>query len=249
MSAFRDGGSLASTATKRGRASPDSTDPPTSRSWRGSNTFGSAPGCTSAPRRAGDCITSSTRWSTTRSTRRWPAAADRIIVRLRKDGSCRGRGRRPRHPGQADPQGEGPAARGRGRPHDAERGRQVRRRGVPDLGRPARRRGLGRERALAEADRRGDARRLHVDAELRARQGDVQAHQGQGHAQDRDDHHVLAGPRGVRGGRRVRRQAPRRAPAGARVPDQGRRDPADRRARRASRTSRCSRPRAGSPTS
>ena len=63
------------------------------------------------------------------------------------------RGRqRPRHPGGAAPGGAG-HGRGRGGAHQAARGRQVRQEGLQGLGRPARRRHLGGERALRDASR------------------------------------------------------------------------------------------------
>ena len=57
-------------------------------------------------------------------------------------------GQRPRHPGQADPRRQGPPLRARGRPDGAARRRQVRRRRVRDLRRPARRRRVGGQRAV-----------------------------------------------------------------------------------------------------
>ena len=74
--------------------------------------------------------------------------ATRIDVTLLPDGGCRvvdnGRGI------PVDPHPEvSRQVRGRDRAHDAPRRRQVRRRGLQDLRRPARRRRLGRERALA----------------------------------------------------------------------------------------------------
>ncbi len=58
--------------------------------------------------------------------------------------------------------GRGPAAGCRGRPDDAPRRRQVRRRWVPRLRRPPRRRRQGRQRAVRAAHRRGGARRVPV---------------------------------------------------------------------------------------
>ena len=54
---------------------------------RGSRRSGCALGCTSATRHREGCITWSTRSSTTRSTRRWPATAGNIQVTLHTDGS------------------------------------------------------------------------------------------------------------------------------------------------------------------
>ena len=56
-----------------------------------------------------------------------------------------------------------------GRADQAARRRQVRRRGLQGLRRPARRRRLGRERALGMADRRGAARRQDLPPGVRAR--------------------------------------------------------------------------------
>ena len=60
---------------------------------------------------------------------------------------ARGRRRRPRHAGRHPPEGEG--ERRRADPHAAARRRQVLRQDLPVLRRPARRRRLGRQRALA----------------------------------------------------------------------------------------------------
>ena len=83
----------------------------------------------------------------------------------------------------------------------------------------------------SKLDRRGRAGRVHVAPGVRARQADAASCEGQGHRQDRDDHHVLAGSRGLHGHDRVQAGDPGRAAAGAVVPDQGRRDRARRRAR------------------
>ena len=60
-------------------------------------------------------------------------------------------------------------ARADGRPDEAPRGRQVRRRRLQGLRRPARRRRLGRERALRVARRRGASRREDLPPGVRAR--------------------------------------------------------------------------------
>ena len=70
------------------RKGDPTTTPATSRCWRASSTSGSARACTSAPPAPEACITSSTRSSTTRSTRRWAATPTRIVVTLHADGSA-----------------------------------------------------------------------------------------------------------------------------------------------------------------
>ena len=82
---------------------------------------------------------------------------DSIKVILHSDGSCFGRRQRPRHPGR-HPQGDRQVG-GRGRAHRAARRRQVRALGLQGLGRPARRRRLGRQRAQRVARGRDPARR------------------------------------------------------------------------------------------
>ena len=71
-----------------------------SRCSRVSRRSASARACTSAPPASAVCTTWSTRWSTTPSTRRWPATATHIEVthagRRRRPGGRR----RPRHPGR-----------------------------------------------------------------------------------------------------------------------------------------------------
>ena len=100
-----------------------------------------------------------------------------------------GRRRRPRHPRRGAPEGEAPG--GRGGDDDPARGRQVRRRRrLQGLRRPARGRGLGRQRALGAPPPGGAPRRPQVDSGLRARRasGGAEARrEGQG---DGDDHHL-----------------------------------------------------------
>ena len=123
-------------------------------------------------------------------------------------------GQRPRHPGQADPRRPGPPLGARGRPHRPARGREVRRRRLRHLGRSARRRRLGRERALGEARGRGAPRRCVAHDGVRPRQGHEEAHEGQGDHEDRDTGPVLARPRGLHRDPRVR--ARRSWPSGCR---------------------------------
>ena len=68
-------------------------------------------------------------------------------------------------------------------PDHAAFGRQVRRQGLRDLRRPARRRRLGGERAVRRDGGGGRARPHPVEAELRARQADQQADQRRAGAQ------------------------------------------------------------------
>ena len=98
------------------------------------------------------CTTWSTRSSTTRSTRPWPASADRIVITLTPTArsaswTTAAASRSSRSPAPRT------AARGRGRPDGAARRRQVRRRRLCDLRRPARRGRVGRQRAVGEARR------------------------------------------------------------------------------------------------
>ena len=103
--------------------------------------------------------------STTRWTRRSPAMPRRIEIELGADGwvTVRDNGRgipvdpHPRFPGQIG---------ARSHPDDAAFRRQVRRRRLQDLGRPARRRRLGGQRALRRARGRGRARPPAVAPEL-----------------------------------------------------------------------------------
>ena len=140
-------------------------------------------------------------------------------------------GRRRRHPRQADPAREGPSSRRRGRAHDAERRREVRRRRLLDLRRPARRGRLGRERPLREDDGRHPARRLRVASGVRAGAVDHQADEGQGQHEARHHDPLLAGPRDLHRDDGVQARAADRAAPRARVPERGPRDPSDRRAR------------------
>ena len=80
-----------------------------------------------------------------------------------------------RHPGGRD--AEVQEAGGGDHPHHAARRREVRARELRALGRPARRRLVGGERAGAQARARDQARRQAVRAVVRARQGD---HEPQG---------------------------------------------------------------------
>ena len=134
---------------------------------RASSRSGSGRACTSARPASGASTTSSTRWSTTRSTRRSPGRNDRIEVTIHPDNSVT-----VRDWGAGIPvdvmEDQRPAGAHR-RPDEAPRRRQVRRRRLQGLGRPARRRRLRRERALRVARRRGRARRQGLPPGVRAR--------------------------------------------------------------------------------
>ena len=84
--------------------------------------------------------------------------ATRIDVTLLPDGGLPRVRQRTGHPGRPPPRVPGQVG-GRGRAHGAPRRRQVRRRGLQDLRRPPRRRGLGGQRALDEARPRDPPRR------------------------------------------------------------------------------------------
>ena len=135
-----------SQAGQRGRrgtaATRVSTTRARSRSSRASRRSASVPACTSARPVSAACHhLVLARSSTTPSTRRSPATATRIDVTLLADGGVRGRRQRPRHPGRH-------RTRSRRSPAvevvltDPARRRQVRRRRLRGLRRPARRRRL-----------------------------------------------------------------------------------------------------------
>ena len=92
---------------------------------------------------------------------------DSVEVTLHPDNSVTVDRPRPRHPGRPD---RGPGALGDdGRPDEAARRRQVRRRRLQGLRRPARRRRLGRQRALRATGRGGAPRRQGLPPGVRAR--------------------------------------------------------------------------------
>ena len=176
-------------------------------------------------------ITSSTRSSTTPSTRRSRAATTGSrspSIRTIPSRSGLGLG----HPGRRHA-GAGTAGAD-GRPHEAPCRRQVRRRRLQGLGRPARRRRLGRERALRAARRRGAPRRQDLSPGVRARRPD-RRHGGRREdgtgRRDRDDDHLPARLRDLRGARR-RRRDDHAAPARDGVSHEGAPHQARRRARR-----------------
>ena len=78
------------------------------------------------------------------------------------------RRQRARDPGRSAPRVPRQVG-GRDRAHDAARRRQVRRRGLQDLRRPARRRRVGRERVVAPARARDRPRRRPLRADVRRR--------------------------------------------------------------------------------
>ena len=118
-----------------------------SRSSRASTPCASGRACISAtPTTAPACTTWSTRSSTTPSTRRSPATPPRSTVTLNPDGSVHGARRRPRHPDR-HPQGRRRLG-GRGHHDPAACRRKIRPELLQGVRRPARRRRLGRQRAV-----------------------------------------------------------------------------------------------------
>ena len=97
---------------------------------------------------------------------------------------------RPRHPGRSAPEIQ-TAQRPGGDPDDAALGRQIRRQGLCDLGRPARRRQLGGQRAVRGDGGGGRARPRPVEAKLRPRQADHEADQCRPGAQPPRHHDPL----------------------------------------------------------
>ena len=144
-------------------------------------------------------------------------------------------------------EGTGPAGAHR-RADEAARRRQVRRRGVQGLRRPARRRRLGRERALRVVDRRRAPRRHDLPPGVRARRAEGR-HEGDRRrpTTHRHDDQLPARQGDLRGGRLLGRDADA-APARDGLPDARIADQARRRARRGRRRS-SSTTRAGSATS
>ena len=120
------------------------------------------------PARAG-CTTSSTRSSTTPSTRRWPATATRSTSRSTSTTRSRSSTTAAASRSTCTKSGKSAAEVVL---TDAARRRQVRQRQLQGLGRSARRRRLGRQRALRVARGRDLARRQGLPAELRARRAD-----------------------------------------------------------------------------
>ena len=115
---------------------------------------------------------------------------DTIVVTLLADGGVRVARQRPRHPRRQAPGREAPG--GRGRPDHAARRRQVRRQVLRRLRRPARRRRLGRQRAVDPARGRDPPGRLRLDPALRRRRpADRAAAEGRRDHADRHHRHVL----------------------------------------------------------
>ena len=125
----------------------------------------------------------------------------------------RGRGRRPRHPGGHAPGGE--KARGRSGVHDAARRRQVReigRRRVPHLRRPARRGRRGHQRAVQAARSHRVPRRPGAQHGLRGRRARAEAEKREIEQREAHRHHgallarpeVLRQPEHPAGGTRAR---------------------------------------------
>ena len=105
------------------------------------------------------------------------------------------RRRRPRHP-RRPPRVR--ARRGRGRPHEAPRGRQVRQGGLQGLGRPPRRRHLGGERPQRVARRRDLPRGQGLPPDLLARRAADPPRADRGHRPARHEGHLQARPADLR---------------------------------------------------
>ena len=186
------------------------------------------PACTSARPTRAACTTSSARSSTTRSTRRWPATPRRSRSRSR-----RRHGRRSSDDGRGIPstctRPARPPSRSSYRP---PRRRQVRRRRLQGLGRPARRRRQRRQRALRVAARRSPPRRQGLAQEYErgkpTRAGQKVGRRATG-AGTRT--HLPRRSRDLRDDR-LRVRDPRPALPRVGLPDQGRLDHVRRRARR-----------------
>ena len=106
---------------------------------------------------------------------------DRIEVTLHPDNSVTVKDWGSGHPCRRD--GRHGRVRADGRPDEAARRRQVRRRRLQGLGRTPRRRRLGRQRALGAAGRRGSPRREAVPPGVRARRP-VGRRRGRGTSRD-----------------------------------------------------------------
>ena len=144
----------------------------------------------------------------------------------------RGPGQRPRHPGRRRAQDQ--AHRRRAGDDQAARGREVRRRLLHRLRRPARRRRLGGQRAGLAAGRRGGPGGTHLGGQLppRSHRRVRRAGPGRGLHQEggaapaqprhqeghRDPDQVLAGPAGVHLGRQVQLRRAHRAGQADRLP-------------------------------
>ena len=128
------------------------------------------------------------------------------------------RGRqRPRHPG--GPPRVRPRRR-RGRAHQAPRRRQVRQEGVQGLGRPARRRRLGGERALRDPRGRDLARRQGLPPVLPPRHPAGPAREHRRHRPPRHQGHLQAGRPDLRD-HDLQLRHPVPAPARALLPEPG----------------------------
>ena len=106
------------------------------------------------------------------------------------------RRQRPRHPGRPAPRVPRQVG-GRDRAHHAARRRQVRRRGLQGLRRPARRRRVGRERAVEPPRARGRPRRQALPAGVRRRRqaaGQARGRRRRAARPHRHHRHVLARP-------------------------------------------------------
>ena len=146
-----------------------------------------------------------------------------------------GRGQRPRHPGRHARERQ---VGGRGRADRAPRRRQVRQRQLQGLRRPARRRRLGRQRALRTARSRNLAERTGSPAGVRARQAARRARGDRHHEAPGDESHLQARSADLRD-RRFQLRHARAAAARAGVPERRRDDHASTTSGTARATSSC----------
>ena len=130
-----------------------------------------------------------------------------VDVTIHPDDSITVRRRRPRHSGRSHG-GAGPLGAD-GRPDEAPRRREVRRRRLQGLGRPARRRHLGRQRALRVAHRGGPSRREGAPPAVRARRRPGRRRGDERDEGERDDDLVPARPGDLRRDRVPRRRRSR----------------------------------------
>ena len=130
---------------------------PRSRCSRGSSRSAAAPACISAAPTRAPSTTSPPKSSTMRMDEAVAGYASRIEVTLEHRQPPDRHRQRPRHPGRSAPQISRQV--GARSDHDhAPLGREVRGQGLFDLGRPPRRRGQRRQRAVDRDHRRGRAR-------------------------------------------------------------------------------------------